>query len=215
MATSPSLELLAATRDDIPRFTEIYLASFSDKLSHACFPRSSPATRSWWTDSNASEFEQTTAHYLKVVDSSVPENPILVAYGKWNTPVVKDGRLHAGGDDPDEIPVWPDGGDKELATEFFGELARRRQAIMGERPHCYLEIVATLPQHQRRGAAARVMQWGCDWADREGLECYLEAGPDLVLFYARYGFQVVESFAPPRMPDHTESFMIRKPQMHQ
>jgi ribosomal protein S18 acetylase RimI-like enzyme len=83
---------------------------------------------------------------------------------------------------------------------------------MGDRPHCYLEIVATRPEQQRRGAAAQVLRWGCEYADARGLDCYLEAGPDLVGLYGKFGFEVVGTFAPSRMPSHTESFMVRQPQ---
>lgn len=84
----------------------------------------------------------------------------LVAYGKWNVPTLyaRTGQLVSGGDDPDAIneEMWPEGGDRGLATDFFGELARRRSRIMslgdgkaqGMRPHAYLEIVCTLPEWQ-------------------------------------------------------------------
>lgn len=129
---------------------------------------------------NVEDFaEQPSARFLKVVDVSQPTDIFsagqppdglsvangdgsgsakLIAYGKWNVPTRSPttGELVSGGDDPDAIHegIWPEGGDRELATEFFGELARRRRRIMGAergeglRPHAYLEIVCTLPEYQ-------------------------------------------------------------------
>jgi GNAT superfamily N-acetyltransferase len=214
--SAATLTLRPAVATDIPYLTPLYLRSFSDPLSLRCFPRNA-STTAFWTTQNHGEFSEATSHFLVLVDPALPEatsasdmGPI-VAYAKWNSPLLSaSGELVAGGgDDPDAMPDWPAGGDAELANEFFGHLAQRRKAIMGHRPHWYLEIVATLPEYRGRGLAGRLIDWGVQRADEMGLECYLEAGPGLVGFYGRWGFVIEESFEPMALKGHTECLMKR------
>lgn len=55
-----------------------------------------------------------------------------------------------------------------------------------------LGILTTDPKHQRRGAGAMLVQWGCDVADELGLECYLEASDAGHRLYQKKGFTDVE-----------------------
>jgi len=52
-----------------------------------------------------------------------------------------------------------------------------------------LEMLATAPEHQGRGAGSQLMRWGLDRTDQESLEAYLEASPDAVRLYERFGFR--------------------------
>ena len=127
------LTLALCDASDVPLLTAIYMTSFKDALSHRCFPRS-PAVDEWWTNMNVDDCRhQPSARFLKITDT---ETQKIVAYGKWNVPAKVGDELLGGGDDPDEMPVWPEGGDKELSEEFFGELASARRRIMGDKPHC-------------------------------------------------------------------------------
>ncbi|MCJ1321507.1 hypothetical protein MMC15_006852 [Xylographa vitiligo] len=201
------LTLLPATLADVPAFTSIYLSAFQDVIARDCFPRTSPHIREWWTSSNVDDMKnQASARFLKVVDEGD-----IVAYAKWNVPVKQGTETLLGGDNPDDMPVWPEDANAELCDEFFGHLARERKRIMGNRPHYYLEIVATLPQHQGKGAAGKMLRWGVDQADRDGLEAYVEASPLVVPVYEHYGWKVVADFTL-KDREHTESFMVRTPQ---
>ncbi|KAK7226861.1 hypothetical protein V2G26_014864 [Clonostachys chloroleuca] len=57
------------------------------------------------------------------------------------------------------------------------------------RDHWYLEIVATDPKHQRRGAGSFLLQEGLIRVDEMGLEVYLEGSPMAVPLYKRFGFE--------------------------
>ena len=73
-----------------------------------------------------------------------------------------------------------------------------------------LDIVATLPEYQGRGAAGELIRWGINKADEAGLEVYLEASPPAVPVYEHYGFTTVDTFTPSDF-NYTESFMVRRP----
>jgi GNAT superfamily N-acetyltransferase len=55
-----------------------------------------------------------------------------------------------------------------------------------------LEIVATDPAYQGQGVGSQLIQYGGDRADDENVECYLEAAPDAVRLYEKFGFKEVD-----------------------
>lgn len=61
-----------------------------------------------------------------------------------------------------------------------------------------LEIVATDPAYQGRGAGSQLMRWGLEQADNQGVEAYLEASPEAVPLYKNLGF---------READKTDTFI--------
>lgn len=52
-----------------------------------------------------------------------------------------------------------------------------------------LEMLATSPAFQGKGAGTQMMQWGLAQADVQGMEAYLEASPDSVRLYEKHGFR--------------------------
>lgn len=62
---------------------------------------------------------------------------------------------------------------------------------MAERKHWYLEIIATRPEWQGKGAAGKLMRWGLEKADADGkgVETYLEASPVGKEVYEYFGFE--------------------------
>ena len=52
-----------------------------------------------------------------------------------------------------------------------------------------LEMVATDPAYQGKGAGSQMMRFGMEKADEEGVEAYLEASPDAVPLYEKFGFR--------------------------
>ena len=63
---------------------------------------------------------------------------------------------------------------------------------MDPRPYWYLEIIATRPDWQGKGAAGKLLRWGLERADQQGVEVYLEASPDGKPIYEHFGFEEVE-----------------------
>lgn len=55
-----------------------------------------------------------------------------------------------------------------------------------------LNILDTMPSHQRRGAGTQLVTWGAEIADQYGLPCYLEASADGYPLYKKIGFEDVD-----------------------
>ena len=54
-----------------------------------------------------------------------------------------------------------------------------------------LNLLGTHPKHERRGAAAMLMKWGFDKADKDHKRCYVEASSVGYPLYKRCGFEDV------------------------
>lgn len=63
-----------------------------------------------------------------------------------------------------------------------------------------LHILATHPDHHRRGAGAMLLKWGLEQADKAQLPAFLESTPTGKPLYARLGFE----------PVHEEVFDLTK-----
>lgn len=81
-----------------------------------------------------------------------------------------------------------------------------------------LEIVGTAPKFQRQGAGSKLIKHGCERADEQGVQAFLEAAPDALPLYLRLGFHTAASMHTlikceqfPEGDMYTETFMIREP----
>ncbi|KAM0136913.1 hypothetical protein ACHAP3_004251 [Botrytis cinerea] len=198
-----TLTLRPATAVDAEALTNIYFSAFSaDEISLLCFPRSS-VTWTWWYNSVISEIQDPSSHFLCIYDSSSPTSEI-VSYAKWNDTSAPVATIN-------DLPEWPQGCDVDVANHFFGTLIERRREIMGERKHWYLEIIATRPEWQSKGAAGKLMRWGLEKADEEGVETYLEASPVGKEVYEHFGFEEKARLVVPvnGNNDFVECMMVR------
>ena len=51
--------------------------------------------------------------------------------------------------------------------------------------------LAVDPEYQRKGIGARLMQWGTDLADEQGLVAWLNGRPAALKLYRSFGFEEV------------------------
>ena len=177
------------------------------------------------------EMEDAASHFIKAVDSETGE---IAAFCKWVEP--KPGAF------PDtSLPAWPKESNVDLCNETFGMWATQHLELMQDRCHwckhslsrasahrlylldsdmcsADLEIVGTSPRFQRQGAGSMLLQYGCERADEQGFEAFLEAAPDALSLYQKFGFRTAaamhtlikcEQF--PEGDVYTETFMIREP----
>lgn len=79
-----------------------------------------------------------------------------------------------------------------------------------------LRRVAVRPRYQGNGVASRLLQWGVDMADREGITGWLNARPAGLSIYQKAGWQpvVVTEFQIPGIETGPVTSMIRKPVAH-
>lgn len=174
----PPFTLLPLAPTDAPACATIYFASFQNAHSLACWPRT-PSIRAFWENMITTELQEPNAHFLKAVDPSTNQ---IAGFCKWVSP--KPGEV------PDtSLPPWPEDADKRLCDETFGAWANAHAEILGARGHWYLEIVATDPAFQGKGAGSLMLEYGTSRADAEDVEAYLEASPEAVKLYEKFGFR--------------------------
>ena len=54
-------------------------------------------------------------------------------------------------------------------------------------------MLATTPHYQGRGCGSRLVQWGLEHSNRDGIECFLEASAQGVSLYRKLGFVEVDN----------------------
>ena len=91
--------------------------------------------------------------------------------------------------------VFPDdmgeGANRPAMVAFFSGVRNGRgQAVKG-RPHIGLNMLATRPRHERRGAGRTLLEYGLERLQRrEGLDVYVESTDTAIGLYLRHGFEV-------------------------
>lgn len=70
-------------------------------------------------------------------------------------------------------------------------------------------MIGTLPEYHGRGAGGKLVGWGCDLADRDGLEVYLDSTAWAKGFYEKHGFEAKNSVEIPGGGGYVETFMVR------
>lgn len=180
------LHLRPATASDAPAMTSVWLAAFAnDTIIIKCFPTLSSQVHNFWLSSILEEMAAPYAHFFVVVnvDPSSPDTETVIAYAKWNGPDAEPSL---------KLPQWPTDGDSALADNFFGQLAHEHIRAMGvgeERTrHWYLELLATHPEWQGKGAGGKLLRKGLEMADAEGLPAYVESSPTGRAVYSHLGF---------------------------
>lgn len=62
--------------------------------------------------------------------------------------------------------------------------------MKGEK-HFWLQILCVDPEHQRMGIGAKLLEWGVQGADDQGVKCWIEASPFGKGLYKKYGWEEV------------------------
>jgi GNAT superfamily N-acetyltransferase len=127
-------------------------------------------------------FNNKAASSMIVVDSDLKK---IVACAIWE--IYPEERTQEQVDALAHQPPPAPGSNLEAWEDYFGNLVTQRQKL-GTRPIAILISIATHPEHQRRGAAAMLMEQFVKAVDHEGLEAYIEASEMGKPLYARFGF---------------------------
>ncbi|OGM46665.1 hypothetical protein ABOM_004698 [Aspergillus bombycis] len=188
MANQSTLRVSEVRPDDIPKITDVWYSAFSTPHNLELFP-DTPAVRTWWNETIYYDLaNRPYQKYIKVVDAAHPSD--IVAYGKWDLQPDECGERY---------PPWHPESNAELCTQLFGGIENQ-----------HLDMLATNPEHQRRGAASMVVQWGCDLADRNGAAIFIASSDQGVGLYRKFGFQLLEGRDD--TPEGTNP-MVKKPRL--
>jgi GNAT superfamily N-acetyltransferase len=206
------LELLPMTERDTLSWTRIralaYRGPTHDLLHNG--PISESSILGVATDRKRDLTQPNTWHY-KIIDTSLPpseDDPpnnggLTIAIAIWSMHNVKQ----EGSNEPASIPA--DGPPGFLPPELrldalsslLGPLRAVQPEIMGtQKQYLMLNSLATHPEHQGRGAAKILLDWGLKKADKEGLPVYLNATPMGRWLYDKRGFKVVRVVEWHRVP---------------
>ena len=120
-----TFELHPVEASDAPACVTIYFAAFQNPHSLGCWPRDIPTVREWWENMIKDELHEHGSQWLKAVSN---ETGKIAGYCKWR-------RYEAGHEADTSLPQWPEGSDKRLANETFGDWANKHPQLMGARAH--------------------------------------------------------------------------------
>ena len=77
-------------------------------------------------------------------------------------------------------------------------------------PSSDVELMGVSAEYQRQGVGAMLLKPGCDMADRDGVEAYVDASPAAAPLYERFGFEVGNQCTMVEPFDwYVERFMVR------
>ncbi|CAG8305065.1 unnamed protein product [Penicillium salamii] len=207
-----------ATEADGPAFAKVNVQSFQDRLLlHQIFPGSSQTLlQEYKIHVGMKHLANPSMHVLKIHS----DDGELVTYSRWQlpasfgqsqVPLSDQGVLSA----KDPVAFAPQPMNNKAFDAFKQILEEGRKRYTTE-DDIVLDLLATLPDYQGQGYGTAMLKWGIEKADAAKSRIYLEATPEGVPVYLKYGWRHLEEVTMSYV-DHggvgEESFylMIRDP----
>ncbi|KAI9151965.1 hypothetical protein HJFPF1_09183 [Paramyrothecium foliicola] len=186
------LQLLPLEEKDAERAAAIEIAAFDPDsiISRILFPNPPPAEGDPRVRKLQDELKADDAcRGLKVVDTDLQDRGEdgIIAFAVWY--IVESPRAKGPVATVDHGSVC----NLEATDAFFGAQGRKKEELIGGKPHAYLRLLSTDPAHHRRGAGALLLKWGLAEADRLRVPSYLETSPAGRGLYEKNGFKQVDS----------------------
>ncbi|KAH8789803.1 acyl-CoA N-acyltransferase [Hyaloscypha finlandica] len=182
-----AFSLSLATEADTPGLIAVWNSAFWQPGVQVVFP-DTPTGREWRRKSFERSMKTPSQHctHMIVTEDSAEGKKKIVAFGRWF-------RYGEGEFEMDWSTRWEPELPEDMKVEmvghvFFDPMARQHSAVMGQRPHYFVEVLATDTEYQKKGLGSRLLAWICEKADSEGLELYLDAGKDAQDLYEKFGF---------------------------
>ena len=168
-----------------------------------------PLVRKFWDETNTYSLNDPDVRLMVVVDSTVsPER--IIALGRFRlSSSEKKEDLDAG--TWSAIPLTSDH-DAEMCDAFIDFTVLCRRKVMSGRKHYFLELVATSHEYKGYGAGRMLLEWVCGEADREGAAVFVETNTNIVKFYDRFAFEVVERLKMPGEDYGYEEWVMVRPE---
>jgi GNAT superfamily N-acetyltransferase len=114
-----------------------------------------------------------------------------------NEPATKPAEVNA---TAETSPFVPPEVRFDVLHALLDPLRQAEVDVMGSRPFFMLNSLATLPDHQRRGAAQMLLEWGLKKADDASLPLFLVASQGARPMYERNGFKLRKTIEFDREP---------------
>jgi GNAT superfamily N-acetyltransferase len=204
-----SLKISDFQTSELSKFPAITTLAFQSGIGHLLTGPNTPENIDTLTRKCMEGEKDPHIRFMKATD---PVTGQIVACAKWV--IYLNGNTEEELDEMFKMPTtYPD-----TWNPIFRYLNDSRREAMGRRPYYFLSILATHPDHHRKGAGGKLVKWGTDLADEQGIECYLEASIEGRLLYERLGFRVVKempfnlrNFGRPDLGTDVNCIMIRSP----
>ncbi|KAI0144352.1 hypothetical protein GGR57DRAFT_332995 [Xylariaceae sp. FL1272] len=194
-------ELRDVDFEDGPAISHLHVSAFYDDIfNQTLFPGVSfdgllANTISRWPQNYADR----GCRFKKVVDTATGE---IVSYSKWsffNTPssIELPGHHDVLMSSPNtpSLQTTDEGRDISFSDKFSEKCKAAKAVAVGDRPRMVLDVLATSPAHQRRGAASLMLEWATGFADQNELVCVTIASTKGLPLYQKFGFEVVDNIA--------------------
>ncbi|KAF2720637.1 hypothetical protein K431DRAFT_346944 [Polychaeton citri CBS 116435] len=140
-------------------------------------------------------------HRFKVIDTSLPADNVhgqLIGISTWKVFAPERSQADLEREEAKhqadvEKYGLPEGMNGEAVGAYFGEMEEFRKQYFGGKPYVLLALVATHPDHYRKGAGAMHLKKGLEMADELDLPAFLEATPHGAPLYRRHGYKDVKT----------------------
>ena len=191
------------TEGDLPGQSEIRVLSFYENpraLSYYIFPHNPEAGLADWSlrSCTFNYHNSPDENFYKLVDTA---SGVMVAFASWMFPkdVGTPEERAAKKEQEDEIKSrrmwevgWPPGTNEKQLDTFHTEQARLRQKNLDPGKDFILSYVAVRPDYQGRGCGKMLIEHGLKIVDAARGRAYLEATPQAMPIYMKYGWREVD-----------------------
>ncbi|KAL8857390.1 MAG: hypothetical protein Q9178_006017 [Gyalolechia marmorata] len=187
-----NFSLRPCTPADIPTLAALNLTSFNGPRNKVMYANVSPSDKLTLFEAKARHIlnhpkndSHQSIYYICIVDTSTNS---IISHAVWNW--LPNGYTPS--HDPDTQHDWlPPGTNESLVRDFDRGTHALRTGHPGRKEaHWLLSLLATHPQHQGRGAAGMLIEWGTERADGMGVRCFVEASVAGLPLYRKKGFEV-------------------------
>jgi GNAT superfamily N-acetyltransferase len=188
---NPALQVSLLEPEDAEHYVRIRHETFRTTVNKILYSRGEASQKT--LDRVAQETRDGIAKgtlFLKCVDTTTGE---IIAVARWRYVKPKEeGAKERTWDEVEasflDIMQPYDETDPAVLTALFDLFNGSKRELLGTRPYYVLDTLATLAQHERKGAGSMLLRWGCEKADEAGVEAYLDASAIGAPLYARHGF---------------------------
>ena len=180
---------------DMKAYPELMWDAFKDDLMALLYPNGYPQSAREHTTKKGLEglHKDPEVHkWMKVIDTDLPKDDHynqLVGMAHWEFHLKERTEAELDAEAAEKAKEEPDAAiDRGFADKFFADIGRIRRETMGGKPYILLHLLATHPDHHRRGVGAMHLNWGAQKADEFGLPMMLEASPIGRPLYEKNGY---------------------------